>query len=355
MPLRRRPPAAGGRAASRPAGRSRRAPEARFAGRRSPMGDSDRMSAKIEIQRLTKRFGPFTAVEDVSFSVKDGEVLGFLGPNGAGKSTTMKMITGFLTPTSGTAVICGHDVLERPREAKRLIGYLPEGAPAYPDMTPASFLTFVAQVRGFSGAEAQRRVESASQRVDLRGVMHQRIETLSKGYKRRVGLAQAILHDPPVLIMDEPTDGLDPNQKHEVRALIRTMARDKVIVLSTHILEEVEAVCTRAIIISRGRLLVDGTPAELEARSRYHNAVSLALQGAAAARAREELAALPGVAAVETQSGDDGHVRLMVFPASGRTIVDAVAAHVRQHGWPVDELHVEQGRLDEVFREITTG
>ncbi len=317
-------------------------------------GLEDGMSATIEIQHLTKRFGPFTAVDDVSFTVRDGEVLGFLGPNGAGKSTTMKMITGFLTPTAGTASICGHDVGEHPREAKRLIGYLPEGAPAYPDMTPASFLHFVAGIRGYAGPEARRRVDLAAQRVDLRGVMHQRIETLSKGYKRRVGLAQAILHDPPVLIMDEPTDGLDPNQKHEVRALIRNMARDKVIVLSTHILEEVDAVCTRAIIISLGRVLVDGTPADLAARSRHHNAVSLALPAAAAPRAREELSALAGVAQVEALPADDGRTRLIVFAAGGRPIVAAVTAHARQRGWPLDELHLEHGRLDDVFREITT-
>jgi ABC-2 type transport system ATP-binding protein len=225
------------------------------------------MSASIEIMHLTRRFGPFTAVDDISFAVRSGEVLGFLGPNGAGKSTTMKMLTGFLAPTAGTVRVCGHDVQQEPRKAKAVIGYLPEGAPAYPDMTPASFLGFIASIRGYSGSEAKQRVERSAARADLRGVMHQRIETLSKGYKRRVGLAQAILHDPPELIMDEPTDGLDPNQKHEVRGLIREMAHDKVIILSTHILEEVDAVCTRAIIISRGRLLVDGTPAELAARS----------------------------------------------------------------------------------------
>ena len=229
------------------------------------------MTASIEIQGLTKRFGPFTAVDGISFRVQSGEVLGFLGPNGAGKSTTMKMVTGFLEPTAGKVSVCGHDITAQPREAKRVTGYLPEGAPAYPDMTPESFLLFIAAVRGFKGDEARRRVQRVSEQVDLKGVMHQRIETLSKGYKRRVGLAQAILHDPPVLIMDEPTDGLDPNQKHEVRQLIRGMAKDKVIVLSTHILEEVAAVCTRAIIIARGKLLLDATPAELEARGRLED------------------------------------------------------------------------------------
>jgi ABC-2 type transport system ATP-binding protein len=309
--------------------------------------------ASIEISHLTKRFGPFTAVDDVIFSVRGGEVLGFLGPNGAGKSTTMKMVTGFLMPTAGSVSVCGHDVASRPREAKRQIGYLPEGAPGYPDMTPHGFLSFVARVRGFDGAEARRRVEAAAQAVNLGGVMYQRIETLSKGYKRRVGLAQSILHDPPVLIMDEPTDGLDPNQKHEVRALIRKMAHEKVIVLSTHILEEVHAVCTRAIVISAGRVVADGTPAELEARSRHHNAVTICLRGATAEVARDELGRLPGVAAVELDAASDGLVRLTVFPAVGVTVLAAVGQHVRQRGWQVDELHLEQGRLDDVFRSIT--
>ena len=221
----------------------------------------------IEIRGLTKHFGTLRAVEDVSFDVGRGEVLGFLGPNGAGKSTTMKMVTGFLTPTAGSVRVCGHDVTEEPVAAKTAVGYLPEGAPAYPDMTAEGFLHFVAEIRGFSGAERARRVEEAVRKVNLAGVLRQPIETLSKGYKRRVGLAQAILHDPPVLIMDEPTDGLDPNQKHEVRALIRQMARDKAIVLSTHILEEVEAVCTRAIIINRGRIVFDDAPERLESRA----------------------------------------------------------------------------------------
>jgi ABC-2 type transport system ATP-binding protein len=218
------------------------------------------MSALIEIEHLTKRFGPFTAVDDVTFTVAKGEVLGFLGPNGAGKSTTMKMVTGFLTPTSGTVKVAGFDVVEQPLEAKRSMGYLPEGAPAYPDMTPAAFLDFVAEIRGLAGADRKAAIERAAAHVELGPVMDQPIDTLSKGFKRRVGLAQAILHDPPVLILDEPTDGLDPNQKHEVRTLIRTMAAAKAIVISTHILEEVEAVCTRAVVIARGRLLAEGHP-----------------------------------------------------------------------------------------------
>ena len=223
------------------------------------------MAALIEIERLTKRFGAFTAVDDVSFSVDRGEVVGFLGPNGAGKSTTMKMLAGFVTPSAGTARICGHDVVDAPVAAKRALGYLPEGAPTYPEMTVAAFLGFVARIRGFRGSEAGDRIAAAMAMTQLEGVRLQPIETLSKGFKRRVGLAQSLLHDPPVLVLDEPTDGLDPNQKHEVRELIRRMAPEKAIVISTHILEEVDAVCTRAIIIARGKVLADSTPKALEA------------------------------------------------------------------------------------------
>jgi ABC-2 type transport system ATP-binding protein len=225
------------------------------------------MSAMIEIRGLTKHFGPLKAVDGVSFDVAKGEVVGFLGPNGAGKSTTMKMVTGFLTPSAGSVSVAGHDVLEEPVAAKSAIGYLPEGAPAYPDMTPLAFLRFVGAIRGLSGQALESRIAKVVRDVHIEGVLRQPIETLSKGYKRRVGLAQAILHDPQVLIMDEPTDGLDPNQKHEVRALIREMGRTKAILLSTHILEEVEAVCTRAMIITKGRVVFDGTPAEFEARA----------------------------------------------------------------------------------------
>jgi ABC-2 type transport system ATP-binding protein len=221
----------------------------------------------IEIEGLTKTFGRITAVAGIDLRVHKGEVLGFLGPNGAGKSTTMKMIAGYLTPTSGRVSICGHDVENETIAAQANLGYLPEGAPAYGDMTPRQFLNFIAQVRGFSGTEAKKRAAEAATKTELEPVLEQPIETLSKGFKRRVGLAQALLHDPQVLILDEPTDGLDPNQKHEVRALINAMAKDKIIVISTHILEEVDAVCTRAIIIAGGRLLADESPQALAARS----------------------------------------------------------------------------------------
>ena len=235
------------------------------------------MTALIEIERLTKRFGAFTAVDDVSFSVAKGEVVGFLGPNGAGKSTTMRMLAGFMTPTSGTARICGDDVVDKPVAAKRHLGFLPEGAPTYPEMTVTGFLQFCGRARGFHGAGLARRVGHAMALTQLEGVRLQPVETLSKGFKRRVGLAASLLHDPAVLVLDEPTDGLDPNQKHEVRNLIRAMAPEKAIVISTHILEEVGAVCTRAVVIARGRVVADATPAELAARGASMDAVFRAL------------------------------------------------------------------------------
>lgn len=221
----------------------------------------------IEIQNLQKSFGGVRAVDGVSFSVEPGEVLGFLGPNGAGKSTTMRMITGFLTPTGGEVRIAGVSVVDDPVAAKARIGYLPEGAPLYPDMTPRTLLDFIAEIRGIPAAKRKARIAEVVAQINISEVLDQRIETLSKGFKRRVGLAQAILHDPQILILDEPTDGLDPNQKHEVRQLIKQMSKDKVIILSTHILEEVDAVCTRAIIIARGKVVFDGTPKELKDRS----------------------------------------------------------------------------------------
>ncbi|HBA85591.1 MAG TPA: multidrug ABC transporter ATP-binding protein [Verrucomicrobia bacterium] len=221
----------------------------------------------LEVKDIKKSFGDIEAVRGISFKVEKGDVLGFLGPNGAGKSTTMRMITGFLIPTAGTASVLGHDILDQPLEAKRQIGYLPENAPVYADMTVTGFLVFVAGMRGYSGKEKTDRVNAAVERCNLGRVRHQTIGTLSKGFRQRVCFAQAVLHDPPVLIMDEPTDGLDPNQKFAVRSMIREMAAGKAIVISTHILEEVEAVCTKAVIIGDGRILACGTPAELKARS----------------------------------------------------------------------------------------
>jgi ABC-2 type transport system ATP-binding protein len=302
----------------------------------------------IETSALTKRYGQFTAVDSISFRVQPGQVLGFLGPNGAGKSTTMKMVAGFLAPTSGSASVCGFDVENQPIEAKRSLGYLPEGAPSYGEMTVRAFLEFVAGIRGLAGEQRRRRLDDAIGRLQLEGVLEQSVETLSKGFKRRVGLAQAILHDPPVLILDEPTDGLDPNQKHEVRSLINAMAKDKVIVISTHILEEVHAVCNRAIIIAGGKLLADASPAELEARSRYHGAVSLTTPDTAMAKD-----ALNGVADIESVEIDPQDRRITAFPRKGKRIFAAVSDALRAKGVTVSELQLETGRLDEVFRAIT--
>ncbi len=309
----------------------------------------------IEITNLSKRFGELTAVDGVSFQVVRGDVLGFLGPNGAGKSTTMKMITGFIAPDAGSVVVGGDDISLRPVEVKRRIGYLPEGAPLYGDMTVRGFLGFIAEIRGYRGPERQKRLDRAVELVNLGSVLDQSIETLSKGFKRRVGLAQAIIHDPEVLILDEPTDGLDPNQKHDVRKLIRSMAEDKVIVLSTHILEEVDAVCNRAIIIAEGRIVSDGTPAELVARSITHNAVSITVRASAADGIRAELAGLPDVRDVDVIEENGERVRFQVFPERGAMVIEAVGRMVRERGWELEELHVERGQLDEVFRRVTIG
>jgi ABC-2 type transport system ATP-binding protein len=300
----------------------------------------------IEAKSLTRRYGPLLAVDRMSFSVEPGTVLGFLGPNGAGKSTTMKMLTGFLAPSDGTAEILGHDICTDSLAARRLMGYLPEGAPLYGELSVQRFLQFVAEARGFRGDAARQRVGRAVERLSLGEVLGQSIETLSKGFKRRVGLAQAILHDPPVLILDEPTDGLDPNQKHEVRRLIREMAPNKITIVSTHILEEVDALCTRAMIIARGRLLADDTPTGLLARSRYHNAITLVLDDLETAASK--LGELPESREVEVRRG-----RLTVFPSAKGNLFEAVTALIQREGWQVDQLQLEPGRFDEVFRTVT--
>ena len=305
----------------------------------------------IKTEHLSKRYESVTAVEDVTFEVRPGEVLGFLGPNGAGKTTTMRMLAGFVTPTAGKASICGHDVEMEPLAAKQRLGYLPEGAPSYGEMRVLRFLEFIADLRRLEGSRRRARLDHVIERLQLASVLEQSIETLSKGFRRRVGLAQAIIHDPPVLILDEPTDGLDPNQKFEVRTLINEMARDKIIVISTHILEEVDAVCNRAIIIARGRIVADDSPLKLAARSRYYNAVSLQLERPEQlAAARAAVAALPSVADVEVSERD---IRLTALPRSGATILAAVSELASSKGLVLKELHLESGRLDEVFRSIT--
>ncbi len=320
------------------------------------MGRATTTEKMLETNGLTKNYGPHTVVDKLSFRCEAGEVLGFLGPNGAGKSTTMKMVTGFVAPTAGTAVVCGHDIQSDTLAAQKRIGYLPEGAPLYAEMTPRQFLEFIADIRGLAGSKREERLDEVIERLHLGPVLAQTIDTLSKGFKRRVGLAQAILHDPDVLILDEPTDGLDPNQKHEVRQLIRSMSADKLIVISTHILEEVEAVCSRAIIIAAGKILADDTPDSLAAKSRYHNAVRLHVAAADSFDAiRTAIEQLPSVKKTESERS---RLAITAIAANGsrdaaawRDISDLVA----RQNFPVDGIQLETGRLDEVFRQITEG
>ncbi len=307
----------------------------------------------ITTHNLTKRYGDILAVDDLSFSVAPGEVLGFLGANGAGKSTTMRMIAGFIAPTSGRVSVCGHDIERAPVAAKSCMGYLPEGAPSYGEMTVGEFLDFVADVRGLKGAHRRQRRDTVIGRLGLGAVTEQAVETLSKGFRRRVGLAQALIHDPQVLVLDEPTDGLDPNQKHEVRHLINELSKDKLVIVSTHILEEVHEVCTRAIIIANGRIVADETPTALEARSRYHHAVTLRFERS------EQFAAAPGrlagLAEVASVEADERELRLTAVPRPSANVLPAISAIIVQNDWDVPELHLEPGRLDEVFRTLTRG
>lgn len=305
----------------------------------------------IEVKGLVKNFGTFRAVDELNFTIPKGQILGFLGPNGAGKSTTMKMITGFLEPSEGTAIVGGIDMNENPIEAKKLIGYLPESAPSYLEMTVSEFLAFVAEVRGFYGSDKVAAMEKMRDTCFLSEVWDLPIETLSKGFKQRVGFAQALIHDPPILVLDEPTDGLDPNQKHEVRQLIKRMGKDKTIILSTHILEEVEAVCERVIIIANGRIMADSTPEKLISESSYHNAVRISLpEEALREKVRAELDKLQSVDHIEVLPGS-----LRVFPIDRKPIIEKVASMARENSWPINEVHVERGRLDEVFRRVTLG
>ena len=310
----------------------------------------------IKVENLCKHFGTKVAVNDVSFTVERGEVLGFLGPNGAGKSTTMRMITGYYPPTSGKVTVGGFDIMEKPIEAKRLIGYLPENAPGYADMTVRGFLSFAAELRGLHGDARKKAVNHAAELCCLENVLYQTIDTLSKGYKHRTCLAQSLIHDPEVLIMDEPTDGLDPNQKHEVRSLIRRMASNKVIIFSTHILEEVEETCSRAIIIDRGTIVADGTPAELKARSDMAGAVHIQTAGVAGAALIEKLSQVAGVVRSEVISDANGRVEARAYPDKSNrnlNLTREIAELAAQQHWQLDEIHTETGRLDEVFRAIT--
>jgi ABC-2 type transport system ATP-binding protein len=307
----------------------------------------------IKVQNLAKMFGTKRAVDGVSFSVDRGEVLGFLGPNGAGKSTTMRMITGFLPPSSGTVSVGGFDIVQHPISAKRLVGYLPENAPAYTDMTVYGFLNFAAEIRGLRGDAKKQAVARVVEMCFLEAVLHQSVETLSKGFRHRTCFAQSIIHDPDVLVLDEPTDGLDPNQKHEVRQLIRRMGEKKAIIFSTHILEEVDAVCSRAIIIDRGKIVANGTPAELRQKSDWAGAVTLRVKGVASSAVTAKLNQVALVKRVTVLDEKDGHVTVRAFPKSGANGALAQAIGEAAHEWQIEQLQSEEGRLDEVFRSIT--
>ena len=306
----------------------------------------------IKVENLTKLFGAKRAVDGVSFSVERGEVLGFLGPNGAGKSTTMRMLTGFLPPTSGTVTVGGYDMAEQPIPAKKLLGYLPESAPAYTDMTVYGFLNFAAEIRGLRGDAKKSAVNRVVDLCFLDSVLHQNVDTLSKGYRHRTCFAQSIIHDPDILVLDEPTDGLDPNQKHGIRQLIRKMGEKKAIIFSTHILEEVDAACTRAIIIDRGRIVANGTPDELRRKSEWAGAVTLRVQGMGANEVQGKLNQLRAAKKV-TAKADGNRVTVTVFPRTagdGDLTREVIAA---TNGWQISELRTEEGRLDEVFYNIT--
>ena len=307
----------------------------------------------IKVQNLVKIFGAKHAVDGLSFSVDRGEVLGFLGPNGAGKSTTMRMITGFIPPSAGSISVGGFDVVAQAIPARRLIGYLPENAPAYTDMTVNGFLNFAAEIRGLRGDAKKRAVSRVVEMCFLEAVLHQSVETLSKGYRHRTCFAQSIIHDPDVLVLDEPTDGLDPNQKHEVRGLIRKMGEKKAIIFSTHILEEVDAVCSRAIIIDRGKIVANGTPQQLRQKSDWAGAVTLRVSGINSAALNQKLSQLPVVKRTSVLREDATGVTVRVFPKSN--VNGALASNIADaaQGWHVEELHTEEGRLDEVFRSIT--
>jgi ABC-2 type transport system ATP-binding protein len=309
----------------------------------------------IEVRNLTKRFGPKVAVNNLSFSVTKGEVLGFLGPNGAGKSTTMRMVTGYYPPTEGTISVSGISMLDNPVEAKKKIGYLPENAPLYTDLSVSGFLAYTAALRGISGAAKKEAVEKAIHTCFLEKVAHQSLETLSKGYRHRTCLAQSLLHDPEILILDEPTDGLDPNQKHEVRQLIKRMGQDKCIIFSTHILEEVEAVCTRAIIIDQGRVVADGTPDDLKGRAKRAGSVRVKIAGSSGSAVRAELGRLAAAGTIDTESETAAGFQGLVYPkAKGRNeIAGQIFDLCKDKNWQLGELHVDDGRLDEMFREIT--
>ena len=310
----------------------------------------------IVVDALSKQFGQFQAVDEISFEVQRGEVVGFLGPNGAGKSTTMKMLTCYLPPTSGNAEGNGFSINSQRLQVQEQIGYLPESAPSYNEMQVEEFLSFIGEVRGYTGSELRRRVGRVLELTSLQEARKQIIDTLSKGFRQRTCLAQALIHDPPVLILDEPTDGLDPNQKYEVRELIRRMSEERTILVSTHILEEVEAVCTRALIISEGRLVGLGTPDELLSQSIYRNAITLSVSGVNAETLLEDLNGLEQVYSVERlEDMPNGAITVRVFPKDREAISSELEKFLKKMKMSIEQFFVERGRLDEVFRKLTLG
>lgn len=306
--------------------------------------------AMIEVASLSKRFHQSVAVDSVSFAVPKGQVMGFLGPNGAGKTTTMRMIVGSIFPTAGRITINGHDIVGDTIAAQKLIGYLPENAASYGEMSVSEFLAFIADVRLLRGSAREKALDRVREQCVLGEVWHQTIETLSKGFRQRVGFAQALLHDPPVLILDEPTDGLDPNQKYEVRNLIRRMGADKTIILSTHILEEVEAVCSRVVIIARGKVTADSTPQELLKKSKFCHSVILSVTNKSKEEVHSGVMKLPQVDKVE--SCDDGTFR--IFPKKQAHIAEEITQLASQNRWRFGEFAIDRGRLDDVFRSLTS-
>jgi ABC-2 type transport system ATP-binding protein len=306
----------------------------------------------IQVENLTKRYGPTVAVDDVTFAVKTGEILGFLGPNGAGKTTTMKVLTCFMPPTAGTVKIDGLDVFENSLEVRRKIGYLPESAPLYTEMNVIEYLSFVAGLRGVEKAKLKSQLDAMITLCGLSGVTKKEIGELSKGFRQRVGLAQAMIHDPEILILDEPTSGLDPNQIVEIRNLIKRMGEKKTVILSTHILPEVQATCHRVLIISRGKLVADGAPHELTGQFRGDETVEVAVTGATADQLRATLSRIPGVAWLEVREGTEVWAKITAERTTDlrepifRAVVDA--------GWTLLELHREKTSLEQVFRQLTS-
>ena len=307
----------------------------------------------IEVQHLTKRYGPFTAVDDLSFKVERGEILGFLGPNGAGKTTTMRILTGYMPPTEGKAIVAGYDVLEQPIDAKRRTGYLPETPPLYPDMSVAEYLSFVAKIKGVPSGERKQRIQTVMARVHIDDMANRLCSKLSKGYKQRVGLAQALIHNPDVLILDEPTAGLDPKQIIETRQLIKELAGNHTIILSTHILPEVSQTCQRVVIINRGRVVAVDTPDNLTSRLRGSETMYLQVD-ALGADALTALSHVPGVTRIVESDRRDSAVGYEVDSETGRDVRRELARAVVTQGWGLLELRPMRMSLEDIFLSLTT-